>query len=390
MNHPEQPREFDAVLGSQQITPQTALVLGGIEGVRRRATSPVAQSRQIALQEALKYGKAGLELIISGLYDESEQVQRVAYTLLQDRPESDVIRALKAYLPYRLFGEVQTVKVGKDATVDRMGSAIADQQGKNLRVWDLFTQKVLYTVPRTTRISEKYLLATPDLLIRVKNQHNGVLEIWQDGEFKHQLVGHEGRIEAIALSPDQTLLASGGSDAVIRLWTVDTGKLVGTFGRHLIFGSHTDQILGLQFSPTGHTLVSSSRDSTVKVWDLRTRDRPRTLKTYAFAFALSPDELTLATTNWYGHIQLWDLSTQKVRQVCEDHQPTVMTFSPYGRLLITGGRDRSIKFWNVYTGELFHQLSGHDAPITALLLRANGQSLLSLSEDKQLKVWGVP
>ncbi|WP_265263175.1 WD40 repeat domain-containing protein [Spirulina subsalsa] len=386
---PQQPRDFDVVMGfHQSVTPETALVLGGLEGVRKRASSPVVESRKMALQEALKYEKGGLELIITALYDESEQVQRVAYQLLRHRGEEDVRRALRAYLPYHLFEEQGGMRVGRGATVDGLGRAIAHRKGKTLEVLDIATGEVLSSLPRQR--NETLFLCSPDCLIRVIQQKNARIEVWEEGELKWEFSGHQGRIEAIAFSPEQQVLATGGSDAVLRLWSLKTGKLVGTLGKHLVLGAHSDRILALQFSATGNTLVSSSQDGTLKLWDLRTRDRPRTLHTYTLHFALSPDELTLVTTDWAGHLSLWDLSLQKVRRVIMVPQTHCLRFTPYGRILITAGGDRMIYFWNPYTTELIHSLSGHHQEITALALTENGQNLISLGRDNELKIWGVP
>ncbi|WP_017306041.1 WD40 repeat domain-containing protein [Spirulina subsalsa] len=384
---PQQPRDFDVVMGSQSVTPETALVLGGLEGVRRRVSSPVVESRKMALQEALKYGKGGLELIISALYDESEQVQRVAYQLLRYRTEGDVLGALRAYLPYHLFEEQGGMRVGRGATVDGLGRAIAHLKGKTLEVLDIATREVLYSLPRQR--NERLFLCSPDCLIRVIQQKNARIEVWEEGELKWEFSGHQGRIDAMAFSPEQQILATGGSDTVIRLWNLKTGKLVGTLGKHLVLGAHSDRIFALQFSPTGNTLISSSQDGTLKLWDLRTRDRPRTLHTYTLHFALSPDELTLVTTDWSGNLAFWDLSLQKIQRTIAVSYTHCLTFTPYGRILITAGGDRMIHFWNPYTAELIHSLSGHHQNITSLILTAQGQQLISLGQDNELKIWAV-
>jgi formylglycine-generating enzyme required for sulfatase activity len=85
-----QPREYDAVKGGQNLIPVNAAVLGGIPGVKSRLASPIVEVRIVALSEALKYGEAGLDLIVEGLHDESMQVQFAAYELLKDRNDLKV------------------------------------------------------------------------------------------------------------------------------------------------------------------------------------------------------------------------------------------------------------------------------------------------------------
>ena len=84
MNNPQQPREYDAVLGGNSPSLEGAAVLGGIEGVKLRLQNPDAKVRIAALEQALNYGEQGLDLVIAGLKDESVEVQEQAYILLNN------------------------------------------------------------------------------------------------------------------------------------------------------------------------------------------------------------------------------------------------------------------------------------------------------------------
>lgn len=59
--------------------------------------SAVASQRLAALKDALKYGDAGLDLVIQALVDKSAQVMWTAYLLLQQRTEPRVKQALQEY-----------------------------------------------------------------------------------------------------------------------------------------------------------------------------------------------------------------------------------------------------------------------------------------------------
>ncbi|BAZ79328.1 GUN4 domain-containing protein [Sphaerospermopsis kisseleviana] len=83
MNNPQQPREYDAVLGGNSPSLEGAAVLGGIEGVKLRLQNPDANVRIAALEQALNYGEQGLDLVIKSLKDEAVEVQDAAYLLLK-------------------------------------------------------------------------------------------------------------------------------------------------------------------------------------------------------------------------------------------------------------------------------------------------------------------
>jgi formylglycine-generating enzyme required for sulfatase activity len=109
-----QPREYDAVKGGKSQVPLGAAVLGGIPGVKNRLASPIVEVKIAALSEALKYGEAGLDLIIGALQDESMQVKFAAYSLLKDRDELNIKEQLDKYLPIFEFDVITVDAEGKE------------------------------------------------------------------------------------------------------------------------------------------------------------------------------------------------------------------------------------------------------------------------------------
>ena len=85
--NPNQPKDFDVVLGGQVPAPVGGVVLGGLAGVEQRFRSGVVEHRIAALTEALNYGDAGLELVIQALDDEAEQVRDFACLAFVTRSE---------------------------------------------------------------------------------------------------------------------------------------------------------------------------------------------------------------------------------------------------------------------------------------------------------------
>ncbi|WP_207765396.1 hypothetical protein [Cuspidothrix issatschenkoi] len=74
MNNPQQPREYDAVLGGNSPSLEGAAVLGGIEGVKLRLQNPDLKVRIAAIKEAFNYGEQGLDLLIQVVKDKSLEI----------------------------------------------------------------------------------------------------------------------------------------------------------------------------------------------------------------------------------------------------------------------------------------------------------------------------
>lgn len=412
--NPNQPRDNDAVLGGQTLAPTGSVVLGGIEGVTRRlgigvrgVIVPDVEQRIAAIKDAIKYGKKGLNLVIRALQDESDSVQREAYMLLREKTQPEVRKALREFNFYRFMTCLRTVKGGENIAISRDGEAFAFLRGKTIRVVNLDKAEVLYTIPKYPKAKESYLVSSDGkILIRAINSSRHLIEVWYEGEQQHSLYGHEGEIDTIELSPDKQILASGSHDKSIKLWNLQTGKLICTFGSLLTWGAHKETVSCLAFTPDTQTLISGSSDrtiqslisgsfdGTIKFWNLQTRDKPRTFKTSlgVKAIAISRDGRFLASTAWDGKIRLWHIDTGEVLHTLEGHSYSVscFTFSPDGRTLASAGSyDRTILLWNVQTGQLRHTLTGHENAVSCLAFSWDGQTLVSGSQDKTIKVWGV-
>ena len=229
-DHPNQPHEYDAVLGGQTPIPTDSAILGGIEGIKRRWASAIEEQRIAALSEALKYGEAGLNLVIGALQNESVQVEKTAYLLLRERPEPEpgVKYALRNYTPWRLLTCLRTLIGHSGGSV---GSVVISPDGQTL-------------------VSA--------------SKADNTIKVWHlmTGELLRTLKGHSSSLHSIAISPDGQTLVSGTGDKIIEVWHFPTRELKTTLE------GHSSSVYSVAISPDGKTIVSGSQDGTIKIWGM--------------------------------------------------------------------------------------------------------------------------
>jgi WD40 repeat protein len=75
----------------------------------------------------------------------------------------------------------------------------------------------------------------------------------------------------------------------------------------------------------------------------------------------------------------------------EGHTDNVnsVVFSPDGQTLASGGEDRTIRLWNIATGELLRTFDKHTDWITTLVFSPDGRILVSGSLGGIIQIWGV-
>lgn len=159
---------------------------------------------------------------------------------------------------------------------------------------------------------------------------------------------------------------------------------------------HDGSVLAVEFTRDGKTLVSSSRDHTIKLWDVATGELKRTLTDHTadvYTVAFSHDGKLMASGSVDTRIILWDGKTFEPIRTLEGHTAAIreVEFSPdgktLGKTLASVGEDNTFRLWDVATGKLKTTRREHTAKVKSVAYYPDGETLATVSHDKTVRLW---
>lgn len=197
------------------------------------------------------------------------------------------------------------------------------------------------------------------------------------GEKLREWEASNGSVRGLAIRPDGLQLATGDDQGVITLWSLPEGRELGKLEGHK--NAIADSTRSLVYSPDGERLASTSHDRTARIWDMRDGHEVRGAAGAApgagplhvleghndsvLGVDFSPDGRLLATSSGDRRIVLWDAERGTPQRVFTGHQNRVygLRFSADGATLYSASRDNTLRAWDVASGATLQVFQGHEA-----------------------------
>ncbi|MGH3517874.1 MAG: WD40 repeat domain-containing protein [Haloechinothrix sp.] len=246
----------------------------------------------------------------------------------------------------------------------------------------------------------------------------GVVLIWDTATLQttHRLYHGDRGINAVAISPDGSLIVTGGWDNTVKVWDAATGAL-----RHTLDG-HTNGVTCAAFLPDGRRVVTGSCDQTLRIWDLtatgtdrddsgdggyalgvhprggwvaaghviRLRDVTtgavlRQMDAYKSSTVAVWDQgRRLGAVGRYYVADVWDTSTGRHLGML---QPEIESLAATDQVIITGGSDGYLRLWDSQRFTETHAWQGHQDRIRVLALAPDGSWFASSGLDPRVRIW---
>ena len=257
---------------------------------------------------------------------------------------------------YNLKKHTNTIRMLKFSNANQAhGNELTSYSGwinSEIKQWDIRLGELLFT-----NSIESQDAISPDGTISINDRNDGSLYVWnvKDMESIAVLKGQltQDPYKKIAISLNGEMVASGGKDALIRVWnTSDSDRNSPQF----TLKGHPDPIWRLEFSPDSKTLASSS-------WNAK---------------------------SWKTEIRLWDLTDGSKRFTITRHRNRVetLTFSSDGSILATASNDLSVRLWNTVDATQIAILKGQKG-VGPLCFTPDNKTLAIGKWDGSIKLWNI-
>ena len=201
---------------------------------------------------------------------------------------------------------------------------------------------------------------------------------------------NDASVWAATFAGTEDRIAAASNDSTATLWQTSAQSTP-----EAVLEGHDNAVQALAVDPSGRWLASGSADSTVKMWNLETREIRRTLRGHGdviSSLAYSPDGSTLAAGALDGSIKLWSPATGRSLKAFSSHKARVtsLAFSSTNDVLASAAEDGSVRLRGLKRSRLYGALKGLENGAKTVTFTNDGRTLLTGGVDGVVRVWPMP
>ncbi len=212
---------------------------------------------------------------------------------------------------------------------------------------------------------------------------------WPGKKHIFSLKGHTAPIRCIAVTLDGLNIISSGDDKTIRIWDAMTGRCTG------VLSGHTASVCALAPTPDGQHFISGGDDGDLILWKLAEKQPIRILHDATsehgrvLALNVSSDGRRAIASYADRKILLWNLEYFRLLREFDIDNDQARAINILPGSLKAASAGRTIRIWDLETGQVMMSLPGHTGNVNALLPTNDGQRLISAADDHTIRIWDI-
>ena len=229
---------------------------------------------------------------------------------------------------------------------------------------------------------------TPDGGRIVTGSYDKTARIWdaKTGAEIAVLEGHEGRVNSVVVTPDGARIVTGSQDNTARIWDVKTGTEIA------VLEGHEGPVYSVPVTPDGARIITGSFDKTARIWDAKTGAQIAALEGHkggVWSVAMTPDGALIVTGSQDGTLRSWDAKTGAEIAVLLRNEGLIngVAVTPDGARIVTDSRDNTARIWDAKTGAEIAALKGHEDRVQSVAVTPDGTRIVTGSRDNTARIW---
>lgn len=203
---------------------------------------------------------------------------------------------------------------------------------------------------------------------------------------KYILKGHTALVFDLRFSANGTELVSGSWDGTMIVWDFKNESII----QHVDLGGYSPYLV--RYSPNDLYVLTGDLGKGVDFWEIDSKQKFRSLIGHTNTISgmeFSKDGSTMVTSSWDGKIKIWNVLTGMLTsKIKGDGSPVyAVCYSTSGKEIISAGGDRLIHIWNSENAKSAGVLKGHTAAVTDIKMTTDGKYLVSRAANGEVMVW---
>lgn len=192
-------------------------------------------------------------------------------------------------------------------------------------------------------------------------------------------------VSAVKFSPDGKLIAVGDRDGLIRLWETSHWQEVASYSGHSV------GVINLAFAPDGTKLASIGMDNTLIQWEIDSGEMTQPIPmpvSSVTSIVYSQDSKMIITGGNDFKINFWDVKDISLKGTITVSSKVIeMIAINNSNTLAVGGADRRVTIFDISNNVKLNQFEGVQYPLSSVAVSQDGGQIAGGDINGGITVW---